>query len=420
MRVLWFTITSSLFEENKHHYHGAGWISSLESLIAKRDDVDLGIAFYHADKSEKVIQNETTYYPIKYERKRANPLKAMMDYRKGALDHLGFEDKYVSIINDYKPDIIHVFGTESTYAKIMQLTSIPVVLQTQGLINPIVNTFFAVNQSKWSFYTNPSFLMNNIIGTSLPFISRKYGNMAILEADILKKAKYIIGRTKWDRMIVKLYNPKVQYFHVDEVLRSVFYDNKSVERIENKKIFRIVSTLSPTVYKGIDVVLKTAKLLKEVSDVEFIWEIIGVVKNAKIVKHIERSVSIPHTEVNVDFIGSMNAEQLAYKLRGCDVYVHPSYIDNSPNSICEAQIVGLPVIACNVGGVSTLIENEINGLLVPSNGVFEMVDCLRRLKADSKFAKKLGANGMKSAMKRHDKEKIELSLMEVYLKILEN
>ncbi|HDZ07414.1 hypothetical protein LCGC14_0119100 [marine sediment metagenome] len=420
MKILWFTISSSLFEENKHHYHGAGWISSLESIITKRTDVELGIAFYHPEKSEKVLKNKTTYYPIKFERKRINPIKGLISNRKGTVDHLGFEEKYVSVINDFKPDVIHVFGTESSFSIVGELTAIPVVLQTQGLINPIVNSYFSINQSKWSFYANPSFLINNILFSSLPFVKRKYQNIALLEARVLKSTKYIIGRTEWDKMIVKLYNPEVQYFHVDEVLRSVFYENSEVDDILNKKVFKIVSTLSPTVYKGIDVVLKTAKLLKEITSIDFVWEIIGLDNNDKILKHFEKSEKINHSEVNINLLGRLNAQELNSKLRSSNVYVHPSYIDNSPNSVCEAQIIGLPVIACNVGGVSSLIEDEVDGLLVPSNGIFEMVDCFIRIQRDNSLSKKLSVNGIKKALLRHDRTKIEASLIETYAEILVN
>ena len=45
----------------------------------------------------------------------------------------------------------------------------------------------------------------------------------------------------------------------------------------------------------------------------------------------------------------IDSEQVAQELSSSRVYIHPAIIDNSPNSLCEAQIVGCPVIAANVG-----------------------------------------------------------------------
>ena len=42
-------------------------------------------------------------------------------------------------------------------------------------------------------------------------------------------------------------------------------------------------------------------------------------------------------------------------------------MDNSPNSLCEAMAVGMPVIASNIGGIPSLIDDEVNGLLFKVN-----------------------------------------------------
>ena len=44
--------------------------------------------------------------------------------------------------------------------------------------------------------------------------------------------------------------------------------------------------------------------------------------------------------------------------------IHPSHIDNSPNSVGEAMASGLPFVASNVGGISSMIEHAVNGILV--------------------------------------------------------
>ncbi|MFD0777276.1 hypothetical protein ACFQZF_00760 [Flavobacterium myungsuense] len=46
MRVLWFTNTPSLYENDNHAYYGGGWIESLEQLVSQSSKVELGISFF--------------------------------------------------------------------------------------------------------------------------------------------------------------------------------------------------------------------------------------------------------------------------------------------------------------------------------------------------------------------------------------
>lgn len=100
------------------------------------------------------------------------------------------------------------------------------------------------------------------------------------------------------------------------------------------------------------------------------------------------------------------------------VYVHPSNIDNSPNNVCEAQLLGLPVIATNVGGVSSLIEHKNTGILVPANAPYELAYWLKYLSVNVDFAKQLSHNGYEAAKVRHDKSTIIRDLIATYESIV--
>jgi glycosyltransferase involved in cell wall biosynthesis len=151
---------------------------------------------------------------------------------------------------------------------------------------------------------------------------------------------------------------------------------------------------------------------------DFHWEIIGLEKNSPLLKHFEKSEKIKHQEVNIICSGRKSPDVMIELMKTSDVFVHPSYIDNSPNSVCEAQILGLPVIACNVGGISTLIEHEKTGFLVPSNGVFELVHYISKLIVDEDLRTKIGQKARQVAYERHDRYKIVSELFEVYFKLI--
>ena len=61
MRVLWFAVTPSLYDEKSF----GGWFASLERIVRKYgSDIELGIAFEHGDKCFKAEKNGVKYYPI--------------------------------------------------------------------------------------------------------------------------------------------------------------------------------------------------------------------------------------------------------------------------------------------------------------------------------------------------------------------
>lgn len=70
----------------------------------------------------------------------------------------------------------------------------------------------------------------------------------------------------------------------------------------------------------------------------------------------------------------MNSDKLVELLLESDLYVHTAYIDNSPNAICEAQYLGMPIIATYVGGVPSLIEQGKDGVLIPANDPFMLAE----------------------------------------------
>jgi len=414
MKVLWFKETSTLYDDYENYYFGCGWTESLQQLLTKVAAIELSVAFFHSTDNDKLSKSNVTYYPIVKPEGKNNPLRKLLNNWSGNAEVYNLRVEIDKILSDSKPDIIHVFGTEGAFSNINTYTTIPVVYHLQGLINPCLNTYLPINQSKFSFYFNINYLANNIKGNSPAFELKRFQNQAKREAQILKSVSYVMGRTAWDKTIMTLFNPKIHYFHVDEVLRSVFYERIYSNVEEKSNVFRIVSTLSPTIYKGIDVVLKTAKVLKELTTIDFRWEIIGLDSNSKLLQHFEKSENIKHREVNVACIGKKNPKQLVQCIQNADVYVHPSYIDNSPNSVCEAQIVGLPVIACNVGGVSSLVEHNYTGFLVPSNGVFEITNYLKILFEDEDLRSKIGKQAKDEAALRHNTEKIIHDVVNVY------
>ena len=85
------------------------------------------------------------------------------------------------------------------------------------------------------------------------------------------------------------------------------------------------------------------------------------------------------------------------KIKSASLYLLPSNTEGMPNSLMEAMALGLPVIStdCPCGGPAELIQDGINGLLVPVKDVVSMAHAMERVLQDKEFQNKLGQNAMK-------------------------
>ena len=418
MRILWLSPNSGLFQQDNSStpYNGGGWISSLQQSFTMYESHQLALAFlapYHWNKKER---NQTLYYPI-YNAPKSTWDK-MKDYYGGykKWDKLQYVKDILKIIEDFQPDIIHLFGIENPLATILGNTSIPVVVHLQGLLAPYDNAFFPVDFNKSSFLF-PFSINEWILRNGYIYAKNSIHVRGLRESELFKKVDYVMGRTEWDYQVSRLLAPQSQYFLVNEVLRDPFYENAGKWSWPDKD-FTIVSTISNTIYKGLDIILKTAKQLKDTTGIPFRWQVVGIEGQHKIIRFFEHKLKINSQDVHIEYKGVLNAQELCNMLLKSHLYVHPSYIDNSPNSVCEAQLVGVPVIGTYVGGIPSLIKHEETGLLIPANAPYELTYQIKKCHDDKKFCAGLSQNGSKFAQTRHNKKRILDSLLNTYQTII--
>lgn len=84
-------------------------------------------------------------------------------------------------------------------------------------------------------------------------------------------------------------------------------------------------------------------------------------------------------EKNCNFTGVLAKEKWHEVSKEYDVFINTTTIDNMPVSIIEAMALGFPIISTNVGGLPYLINNNIDGILVPPNNEKEMANAIINL-----------------------------------------
>ncbi|MFD0962595.1 glycosyltransferase family 4 protein [Pseudofulvibacter geojedonensis] len=84
-------------------------------------------------------------------------------------------------------------------------------------------------------------------------------------------------------------------------------------------------------------------------------------------------------EDSVVFTGKLSKQAWHHLASEYDIFINPTDFDNTPISVIEAMALGLPVVSTNVGGMSYLIKNDIDGLLVEANNVLHMTNAVKSL-----------------------------------------
>lgn len=420
MRILWLSQNQGLYgslDNTKGTYNGGGWISSLQRLFVGEYNVEIALAFCTSQMMDSKVEGNFTYYPILHQQSRWQKIREYY----GGYKHPDM-DLYIAEMQElvalYKPDIIHIFGMENPLANVLGKINIPMVVHLQGLIIPYANAFWPAGISKRDFQLYPSkreWLLRNGFVYAYKSITAR----ARRERVLFERLEYAMGRTIWDKSVTKLFAPSAKYFHVNEVLRPIFYEHQGEWERKPDSSFKIFSVISETMYKGLDLVMKTAQLLSSLG-VQFEWDVIGIKPTDRIVHMFEKQLSIKSEEVNIHYLGIMKAERICEVALQSSLYVHPSYIDNSPNSLCEAQLLGLPVIATNVGGISTLLEGGNSIQLVPANGVCELANSIIEIQNNQQLASQIGIMGFMTASKRHNRDNIKNALIETYQIIISN
>ncbi|MEO0895726.1 MAG: glycosyltransferase [Bacteroidota bacterium] len=416
MRILWFTNTPSLATEHLTGKVGVGggWIESLELKLQEHGQIELAIAFPW--KGEKVSTYEIgkgvyygipTYSPSKYKR--------WMDRLNAAIDDPAIVNYYLEIIESFKPDVIHIFGSERSYGLLTEHVDIPTFLWIQG--NLTVYSMKWYSDITLSEVKGLTTFKDRIKGDSWIHRFNKFNKEAKREQKIFSLCKNFTGRTNWDRRLAMTMSDGANYFHVDEVMRPHFYGPEWSHHGKREKL-QLFTTIRGNIYKGLNSIFHTARVLSK-KNIPFEWRLAGIAPNNELVRMVEKKLNTSHKQLSIVPMGNKTPDELVSELLFADVFVHPSHIDNSPNSVCEAMLLGVPVVSTNCGGIPDLLVNEQEGLLVQAGDPYAMAGAILDVHNNPEFAKRISSAARSRGLKRNDPDKITKDLLNAYQRVLE-
>jgi glycosyltransferase involved in cell wall biosynthesis len=419
MRVLWFSNTPSMAAAKvSKNTAGGSWIESLEKEFGNFQEIELGIAFKkpvtQADEI-KIEGSNTRYFMVpQYPQ---NKFRLWLNrcfsrpFSKKSLPH------YLKVVEDFEPDVILFFGSEFDYPLIIPKINIPSIIWFQGNLT-VYNEMYENGiqiRNTFKFETLKRILKCYTIYHDYQLFKRRVAR----EKEIFSIAENFIGRTSWDKRVVSIMAPQANYYHSEEALREPFWNHQWTVH-QGRKKFVVTTVIRGLLYKGLETIFKSALLLEEALDDEFEWNVIGISEGSAYVKSAKKAAHYNSKNTTVKLLGSKFGNDLVQQLIKADVYVHPSHIENSSNAIQEAMLLGMPVVATNVGGTPSLFEDTKEGILVQSKDPYAMAGALLELHDNPDKAKEMGKNARLFGLERNNNQKICQNLIEIFDKVIKN
>ena len=392
-----------------------GWVEAMVGQLRKEKDLSLAICC----KTGKDVSfddknvNSIRYFSLGYDAKTTSETLTV---------------RCREILDRFAPDLVQLEGTEFLHAKAMLLAAkekgIPVIASMQGILNGQYQYQcgeLELDDLMWS-----GSLTNIVSGWMLHLRkTRWYKPRMKPEREIIGMADYILGRTTWDRAHSYALNPKAKYFAVNRNLRAPFYEKSwSHEGMERHSIY--VGN-GYRALKGLHFVVEALPLLaREYPDVKvYVAGDKPFQENDKrsIFKkgygaYLKKRIKDLGVADHIEFTGPLQAPEVAEKLSRVNCYLLCSTIENSPNTLGEAMLVGTPCVAAYVGGVSDMATDGEEALFYRSNDPVLLAWAVKRIFDDDALALRLSENGKKKAAKTHDLQKNTEQLLDAYREIL--
>lgn len=411
MKVLWLCNIvlpelSDIFGFRKQNV--GGWLTGAWEALKEDDSLELAICVpvRNPERMKDGVYNNFRFYSF-----------LTVSYESNS-DINSQARRFKEIISEYKPNIIHIWGTEyeHTYSMVeaarLQGYLDRIVVNIQGLLE-YCSRVYKTGIDDEIFYE----VDNNNSSMNDELLS--FRNRAVYEKKVLSIVKYCIGRTDWDKACIKDINPELRYFHCGEILRSSFYNSSkwSYENCEKNTIF--ISQASYPI-KGLHLILEEmAKIKIKYPDLKvYVGGEDLTLSPSQYARYIRGLIKSWELDDCIIFLGDLSESEMVERYLKANVFLSPSVIENSSNSICEAMLLGTPVVASFVGGNSSLIQNGIDGFLYPLNESNMMKYYIEMLFDKAQICERISANGIKKSYTSiNNRETITNQIIEIYSKI---
>jgi len=293
------------------------------------------------------------------------------------------------LIKRIKPDVVHGSGTDHEYGFIAVKSGLPSVVTVHGPMSLIHREF----PFPW---------------VSVNRVFAKY------EPSILQAANAVI-------------------FPTERIAQFLRHHLRGITRIIPNAVTSAAFALeSSSVTKDVDIIwvgkiyplkrphylLEAIKLLRD-EGVPVCARLVGAVSDRDYFSRIQNYVKDNHLENSVEFLAPLKNEEIIALMKKSKMLVMCSAFENAPMVVAEAQAVGIPVIATNVGGVESMIEHGKTGFLVEKDNLPSLASAIRRILLNQQDIKSVIQNAQAYAKATYEPMIVASKTAEVYRDVYE-
>lgn len=425
MRVLWLcNIMLPVIAEHldKEVNNKEGWLSGTYERFKRADfcmdsgeKIELGICFPVSKEEDGLEVSLDDLQAFGFYEDTVHPENYDTELEKRLFD----------ITEKFKPDLVHCFGTE--YPHTLAMTKAfpypeKILIGIQGLCHKCADEYMAnlpaeVQRSK-SF--RDLLKQDSIFEQYKKFVKRGAN-----EIEALKRAQHVAGRTKWDKQSVKEVS-LARYHFMNETLRSSFYEGDwDIDTCVPHSIF-----MSQGDYplKGLHFVLQALpKVLEKFPDTKLYIAGNNLTKSESLKdkikisgygKYLKKLICENNLQDKVQFLGRLSAEEMKDRFLKSNLYICASVLENSPNSLGEAMLLGVPSLASETGGIPSVFEKEQDGLLFEPANVEDLADKIVYLFSNPEKMLGYAKRAKEHAEATHNPDENYQRLLEIYREIV--
>ncbi len=328
-------------------------------------------------------------------------------------------------LQNYSPEIEIITPEHSFYnslksssliKKSFYFTVVPLIRKIIKTLNPdIVHAHYASSYGLLGALSDFHPLIVSVWGSDIFEFPYYYAINKKIIKYVLKKADVILATSQAMADDVVKFSRKsaiVTPFGVDiNTFKPVHLEEKKSE-----SEFRLTTIKSLEPVYGIDILIKTFKKLKEkFPALKLKLVIIGKGSGEGDLKELTQQLNLSN---DIEFKGYVNPKEIYLHHQQSDLTVFLSRLEGFGVSLIEAMACGKCVVASNVGGHKELVQDGINGFLVPPEDIDASVNVLEKVIKDDDLRKKVGIAARKTVEEKFDWNNNVQQMIRIYDDIL--
>lgn len=358
IKILWFCNVA--FSDTKPNSSGT-WLHSMADALIKTGKIKL----YNITQAKIKSYTRQDYDSIN------QWLLPTDSLRRDGLPSVKTIKYIQKIVDDVKPDVIHIWGTENYWGLLTARGYIKgnTILEIQGLK-------FAIEKYFYSGLTLKNLIkcirIKEIIKPSSSLFIQKYKfkSWGKFEKEMLQKHINISTQSDWVRAYVKNLNPNANIYRSYISIRQEFLESNKWDKSNciPYQIFTSTSSIIP--YKGLHILIYAISILKKQYPKTKLFIAGPISKGIResgysiFIKKLSKKLGI---EDSVIWLGSLNGKEIIKEMHKANVVVVPSFIESYCLALDESLTLGVPTVVSYSGAMPEFSLNKGNVFYFPPN-----------------------------------------------------